>query len=341
MIPMQLNLSIIIPAYNAQNTIVETLDSIYSVGLQDGTFEVIIIDDCSTDNTVSVINEYAQTHSNITLLCQTTNQRQGAARNKGLKIAKGKYIALVDSDDLVVPGLVRALDCALNTNVDIVHSGMIIQRNQEDNVIVSKAPKNKVLSMHEFLETWHTVETCQSPCAYLYKSELLRKANIPFVEGKRLEDTDWVEKNLYAAESIMCLDDIIYIYKENIISTMHTTTYDTCADWWHFSYRRWMFADKIQNDAPQYASRLKEAAYYGVKANTTFRRLTHFSAMDYARIRKRCGKDCIKYLSAVTKWTGFTNLVINMPVFTFITLMVACPIAKLGRMIVQAKRTII
>ena len=169
---MQLILSIIIPAYNAQNTIVETLNSIYSIGLQDGTFEVIIVDDCSTDNTVSVITDYAQSHSNVVLLRQSTNQRQGAARNKGLKVAKGRYIALVDSDDLVTPGLTKALDDALHTNVDIMHCGMIIQRNHLDNVVVSNAPKNQILTMHEFLENWHTVETCQSPCAYLYKNEL-------------------------------------------------------------------------------------------------------------------------------------------------------------------------
>lgn len=56
------------------------------------------------------------------------------------------------------------------------------------------------------------------------------------------------------------------------------------------------------------------------------------------RLKELMFKD--KYLSAVTKWTGFTNLVINMPVLTFVSLMVACPIAKLGRIIVQTRRKI-
>ena len=337
---MQLNLSIVIPAYNAQNTIVETLDSIYSIGLQESTFEVIIIDDCSTDNTVSVINEYAQTHSNIVLLCQSTNQRQGAARNRGLKVAKGKYIALVDSDDLVVSGLAKALDDALYTNVDIMHCGMIIQRNHVDNVIVSNAPKNKVFTMHDFLESWHTVETCQSPCAYLYKNELFQQSNIPFVEGKRLEDTDWVEKNLYAAENIMCVDDIIYIYKENVNSTMHTTKYDTCADWWHFSYRRYLFANTIKDNMPQYAERLMDAAKNGIIANTTFRRLTRFSSMDYWRIRKRCGTDCMTYLSSM-RWTGFTKIALCYPTIAFFCLLLSCPIAKYSRLAIHTLRNLI
>ena len=337
---MQQNtLSIIIPAFNAQDTIVETLDSIYSVGLQDGTFEVIIIDDCSTDNTVSVINTYAQTHSNIVLLRQFTNQRQGAARNRGLKIAKGKYVVLVDADDLVVHGLTKVLDVALTTNVDIMHCGMILQRNNLEQIVVSCAPKNEILTIHEFLEKWHTVETCQSPCAYLYKNELLKNTNIPFVEGKRLEDTDWVEKNLYAAKSIMCVDDIIYIYKENVNSTMHTTKYDTCADWWHFSYRRYLFANTIKDNMPQYAERLMDAAKYGIIANTTFRRLTRFSLMDYWRIRKRCGTECITYLSSM-RWTGFTKIALCYPIIALLCLLLSCPIAKYSRLTIHALRNL-
>lgn len=335
------NLSLIIPAYNAQDTIVETLDSIYSVGLPNGTFEVIVIDDCSTDNTVSIVNEYSKTHYDIILLCQSFNQRQGAARNRGLKIAQGQYIALVDSDDIIAPGLIKTLDRALCSDVDVMHCGMITQRNLEDHFVASTAPKNKVLPMRDFLENWHTIDTCQSPCAYLYKNELLQQSNVHFVEGKRLEDTDWVEKNLYACKTIMCTDDVIYVYRENTTSTMHTTNFDTCADWWHFSYRRLIFSKNIQNDVPAYAMRLKEAAIWGIKANTTFRRLSRFSALDYIKIRKRCGKECLKYLSSNFKWTGFTKIAIMMPLLAFTCILVAHPLATLGRKIVQAKRKLL
>ena len=112
--------SFIIPAYNASLTIVRCLDSIYTLGLSEQEFEVICIDDCSKDNTISVIEQYAKQHTNLTLLCQPENHRQGAARNRGVAIAKGKYIVYVDSDDESANGVVDALQLAEKNNLDMV-----------------------------------------------------------------------------------------------------------------------------------------------------------------------------------------------------------------------------
>ena len=85
-------ISFIIPAFNASQTIVRCLDSIYSLVIPETEYEVIVIDDCSNDDTVTVIESYALSHENLTLLRQSENHRQGAARNRGLEIAKGQYI---------------------------------------------------------------------------------------------------------------------------------------------------------------------------------------------------------------------------------------------------------
>ena len=89
-----IKLSFIIPAYNASATIIAGLDSIYSLPLEESNFEVVCVDDCSSDDTVAIIRKYAQSYSNLVLLCQKENHRQGAARNRGLEVAKGKYIML-------------------------------------------------------------------------------------------------------------------------------------------------------------------------------------------------------------------------------------------------------
>ena len=169
------------------------------------------------------------------------------------------------------------------------------------------------------------------------KNAFLISSAIPFVEGRRLEDTDWVEKHLNAADTIACVDDIIYTYMENTSSTMHTTRYDTCADWLHFSYRRFLFVQQIAQTSPLYAQRISNAAIGGVYANTTLRRLTRFSMPDYWRIRERCGKECFNYL-ATKKWSGFTSLVIKHPIIVSIILTVGCPVASFGRWIVQSVR---
>lgn len=87
--------SIIIPVYNGEQYIKNCLDSIYRQGLGDDVFEVICVNDCSTDNTAQVISEYGKFHQNLRLINHETNRRQGGARNTAVKVAKGKYILII------------------------------------------------------------------------------------------------------------------------------------------------------------------------------------------------------------------------------------------------------
>ena len=85
------------PSYNSQSTINRCLDSVYALPIPEDEYEVIVIDDCSTDHTVDIIKVYEHTHSNLTLLVQLQNHRQGAARNRGLEVAQGEYIFFLDT----------------------------------------------------------------------------------------------------------------------------------------------------------------------------------------------------------------------------------------------------
>ena len=86
-------ISIIMPNYNGEKYIQQTIDSILNQTFQD--FEFIIIDDCSTDNSVEIINSYQD--DRIILLENEQNLGPSASRNKGHNIAKGKYIAIIDA----------------------------------------------------------------------------------------------------------------------------------------------------------------------------------------------------------------------------------------------------
>jgi len=90
--------SIIIPVYNMEKYLRETLSSI--LALQYPHFEVIIIDDGSTDNSLQIANEYVLKNNNVRLLAQP-NQGVSAARNTGIAQAKGKYLLPFDSDDII------------------------------------------------------------------------------------------------------------------------------------------------------------------------------------------------------------------------------------------------
>lgn len=92
-------ISVIIPVYNVENYLRECLDSIINQTFKD--IEIICVDDCSTDNSLDILNEYAQKDNRIKVFEQKENSGQGAARNFGISIAQGEYITFVDPDDYI------------------------------------------------------------------------------------------------------------------------------------------------------------------------------------------------------------------------------------------------
>lgn len=90
--------SVIVPVYNAEKFICQTLDSI--IGQDYPEKEIIIVDDCSTDNSFNIIKEYVKNNSCITYQKLGKNSGVAVARNTAIEIAKGRYVAFLDSDDI-------------------------------------------------------------------------------------------------------------------------------------------------------------------------------------------------------------------------------------------------
>ena len=115
--------SVIIPVYNAEKYIAKCINSLIEQTLQN--FEVIVVNDGSTDNTPDILKELAKEDSRIIVINQS-NQKQGAARNRGLEIAKGKYITFVDADDwLDLDYLERMYQAIIEDKADIAVSGLV------------------------------------------------------------------------------------------------------------------------------------------------------------------------------------------------------------------------
>lgn len=114
--------SIIMPAYNAAQYIQASIDSVLSQTYSN--WELIIINDGSSDCTEQIINENAEIDARVILISKT-NGRQASARNAGIKVAKGSWIAFLDADDLWEPFKIQTqLDfCEKNPNVDFIYSG--------------------------------------------------------------------------------------------------------------------------------------------------------------------------------------------------------------------------
>jgi succinoglycan biosynthesis protein ExoO len=120
-----MSFSVIIPAYNVSGTVERAIRSAAAQTLQP--FEILVIDDCSTDNTVEVVQALAREIPSLRLYSTPVNGGPSAARNVGLRAAKGDWIGLLDADDAWKPGrLQRLLEVAIATSADFVADDLVM-----------------------------------------------------------------------------------------------------------------------------------------------------------------------------------------------------------------------
>lgn len=140
--------SVITPVYNAEAVIGKTLESIFAQTYKN--IEIVLVDDCSTDNSKSVIEEYQKEHPEIVYFKQPTNQGAGAARNKALELAKGQYVAFLDADDLWYSEKIEKQINLLNEK-DGAFSYTAIEMIDGDGKVVKKKRKVKEQINYKFL----------------------------------------------------------------------------------------------------------------------------------------------------------------------------------------------
>ena len=302
--------SFIIPSYNASTTIVRCLDSIYTLGLSEQEFEVICINDCSKDNTISVIEQYAKQHNNLTLLCQPENHRQGAARNRGVAIAKGKYIVYVDSDDESDKGVVHALQLAEEHQLDMV-AVHYINVDEHGNISQKEAIKLDGVFTGIELQTEHPY-WCAGPVPYVYNALFLNKVNYPFTEDVLFEDSDYVNVHLYHAQRMTYNSECSYRVHYNSQSTTHTLSYKHLADYLLLGMRMLKFYNSLDDQYSKYALSILEGGSYNIWKSC--KRLVKLPSirdvkMFYNRVDSYTYRfDLLSYTEPAYCWTKWTKL---------------------------------
>lgn len=213
-------LSIIIPVYNAENTIGECLDSIFNQQIEEEVFEVICVDDCSKDESVNIMSKYAQKYANLTILRHSVNKRQGGG-DTGVKYAKGRYIWFVDSDDFLEPRCVSRILQVLQTYplLDILALNCVSHRRGEYNVkmLVAGLDPNKVMSGLDFVKTQKEPWGTWAPWLFVFKRNFLLDDYLHIVENTTAEDLDFIIKCTIRANYIMYVPiiGIHYILSDN------------------------------------------------------------------------------------------------------------------------------
>jgi len=336
-----IQLSFIIPAYNASSTIIRTLDSITSIILLPRDFEIIVVDDCSKDNTCEIIKKYQKYHSQVKLFCQYQNHRQGAARNRGLKEAKGQYVMFVDADDMVESGVIEAISQIQRYKLDVLFCNYLWVYSS-DHVEQRSLPINDgiITSGKDFAEKYYDTITCTCPIAYLWRRDFLLNNETPFVEDCQMEDFDWIERNMYQANSIAYSKAVIYrvLTSENLNSTTHICSPETSADWARVSFRRMLFCDMIRDESPNFTRKIEFQSRCFVSNILKIRNITKFSPRNLIRLYHRIGSDAIQYFIEMGKWKAETSLCLRFPKTIVLLDGLMYPIAYIGRMIVRAIR---
>jgi len=235
--------SVIIPAYNAQGTIVGCLDSIVRQRTDNFQYEVIIVDDCSFDATPEIINSYISKYQAITpppdsaqynclirLICHKGNKRQGGARNTGLGVARGEWVMFVDADDCWV------FDNVLLTIHELIkiHDVDLI-RSKSWKCLTGQTQENGFISDLDYRETDSIKLFQSSGFGYqvwtgAYKKSVLDKHDITFVEHMFYEDTAWNTRLMSRGLRVGVIDFPFYGYCENGASTTRTRSLTSFRD---------------------------------------------------------------------------------------------------------------
>lgn len=126
-----IRISLIIPFYGVEKYIQACLESVFCQNVPETEYEVICVNDCSLDKSEEIVLEYKKRHSNLHLIRHEVNKRLGAARNTGLRYAKGEYVWFIDSDDYIKKNCLReVLTYCTEDNLEILH--WAIQDNSGD-----------------------------------------------------------------------------------------------------------------------------------------------------------------------------------------------------------------
>ena len=205
--------SIIMPAYNVEDSIEESINSVLNQTYSN--FELIIIDDCSTDNTYNIVKKY----SNIKLFQTPVNSRQGAARNIGLDNCSGDYILFLDADDIFFDNQVleKLSKIILSKKFpDIVYCGMKITGRRDLTIMPDENNISKAYRLGQ--NKWMNVT---SLCT---KTSLIQENSIRFPENIRYEDVIFAFITIEKANTFSYADFITYLYinRENTTSTKYT-----------------------------------------------------------------------------------------------------------------------
>ena len=215
-------LSIIVPVFRAEQYLDTCVQSLLRQDLHPEEYEIILVDDGSEDNSPTLCDTYAEQYKQIIVIHQS-NKGQAAARNTGIRAAKGQYICFVDSDDFVEPETYKALLLqAIDNTLDVLQFRIQLLSGNKTKPLRRPHKDTTIYNGEQFVN--HCMNVQCYPVIYIIRRTLLTDHAIYFTEGLSYEDVEWVPRMLYAAKRLMRNDIMVYNYVMHANSTTHPTT---------------------------------------------------------------------------------------------------------------------
>ncbi len=213
-----LRLSIIIPVYNVEKYLDQCVSSLFRQGLDENEFEVLLIDDGSTDSSLEISHRWLKIHNNIHVYHQK-NQGQAVARNWGIENAKGEYLMFVDSDDyLYENSLFVPMRLISENDYDCIHFVMGIER-EDGSVSPRRIDSAKYGQTYSGKFVALNFNMYGSICSYIFKSDLFKATPLRFKSGFVHEDCELWFRLVPKICKIYFYNGLVYHYRFNTNST--------------------------------------------------------------------------------------------------------------------------
>lgn len=212
----QLKLSIIIPIYNVEEYLERCVNSLTNQNVLTSTYEIILINDGSPDNSLAIAEKLKSENDNIVLISKE-NGGLSSARNAGLFVAKGEYVWFVDSDDWINKNCLEKLIGLLSNNMDVLAFNSIISKPGQKDVL---SQRNNRLRSNELITGYHLFKygfthPYSGVQFYFFKRNFLFENNLVFEHGIIYEDILFTPVALSLANKCMYINLEVYHYFYN------------------------------------------------------------------------------------------------------------------------------
>ena len=224
---MDIKISIVMPVYNVEKYLRQCIDSILNQTYQN--FELICVDDGSTDNSLNILHEYASKDERIKIITQK-NEYAGVARNKGINIAKGEYLLFLDSDDFFEKDMLENIvEKGSKTKADIIMFGSIKYDDSKQEFVKSpnffrkdylcdKEIFNRVDLPDKLLSI-----TTPAPWSKAYRREYILNEKILYQPLQNSNDVYFVLMSIACANSITTIDKTFVNYRIGMSTNLQAT----------------------------------------------------------------------------------------------------------------------